>query len=416
MATTVDQTTPRSASLKLSGSEMLLLVLMALIQFSHIVDFMIMMPLGPQLMRLFQISPEKFGLLVSSYTFSAGVSGFLASFFIDRFDRKSCLLFFYIGFSAGTIACGLAPSYEILLGTRALTGMFGGVLGSLILSIIADAVSYDRRGTAFGILMGSSSMATVMGVPLSLQLANTFDWHAPFLALGVISAVMIPMIITFVPSLRSHLLHARKHSPWASIRHILNTPNQQLALFFMFCLILGQFSIVPFLSPSFVANAGLEESKLPLIYLFGGICTMTISPLAGRLADRFGKHVIFVIAAVLSLIPILLITNLRPHPVWVLLMISSSFFVIMSGRMVPAMAMISSTATPEYRGSFMSITSSVQQFSSGIASLLAGQIVVSDGLGHLLNYQRVGLIACAFSLISLLIATRLRAGLDQSPH
>lgn len=380
--------------------------LMAAIQFSHIVDFMILMPLGPQLMRMFNITPQAFGLLVSSYTFAAGISGFLASFFVDRFDRKSCLLFFYIGFAVSTLACAWAPSYEYLLIARCLAGMFGGVLGSLVLSIVSDAISYERRGSAMGIVMGSFSVASVMGVPFSLYLANKYSWHAPFIFLGLISFPVILLAMKYIPSMNAHVRKGGGHSPWDSIAHILRTPNQQLALVFMFCLVLGQFSVIPFLSPSFVANAGLREDQLPLIYLFGGLCSMVASPTVGRLADRFGKKKVFSASVLLSMIPLWVITHLHQQPVWLVLVVSSSFFIVMSGRMVPAMAMISSTATPEYRGSFMSISSAVQQLSAAIASWVAGVIIVGGEGGQLLNFEIVGYIAIGFSVCALLTAPK----------
>lgn len=392
-------------SSRFSRSEWVLLCLMAAIQFSHIVDFMIMMPLGPQLMRLFQIDPQQFGLLVSSYTFAAGISGFAASFFIDRYDRKSSLLFFYIGFAVGTIACALAPTFSLLLLCRSLTGFFGGVLGSLVLSIVSDAIPYNRRGAAMGIVMGSFSIASVFGVPFSLYLANLTSWHAPFMFLGVVSFIVIGLVVSFMQPMKKHLRSkSERHPPLAAITHIFKTKNQLFALLFMFCLILGQFSIIPLLSASYVSNAGLTEAQLPLTYMFGGLCTIVASPLVGRLADRFGKRKIFLIAVATSILPIYVITNLGQNPLWFVLFISSCFFVMMSGRMVPAMAMISATATPAYRGSFMSISSSVQQLSAALASYLSGVIVVQSTTGELLRYEYVGYIAIGFSCLAFLVA------------
>lgn len=400
----------KSAPTSFSRPEKLLLALMAAIQFSHIVDFMILMPLGPQLMRIFGIGPQEFGLLVSSYTFAAGLSGFLASFFVDRFDRKTSLLFFYVGFAVSTIACAIAPSYFYLLAARCLAGMFGGVLGSLVMSIVSDAISYERRGSAMGIVMGSFSVASVLGVPFSLYLATEFSWHAPFAFLGVVSLPVIALAMKYVPSMNAHVRKGGAHGAWESIGHILKTPNQQLALLFMFCLVLGQFSIIPFLSPSFVSNAGMREDQLPLLYLFGGLCSMVASPTVGRLADKYGKRQVFSFSVLLSLPPIWIITHLGPNPVWILLVISSLFFIVMSGRMVPAMAMVSSTATPEYRGSFMSVTSAVQQLSAALASWVAGMIVVSGEGGRLMNYEAVGYVAIAFSVLAFIAARLVRTG------
>jgi len=395
----------KSQKISFTKKELILLALMAAVNFNHIVDFVIMMPLGPQLMRIFQITPHQFGLMVSAYTFSAGASGFLASFFIDRFDRKSCLLFFYLGFALGTLACSMAPSYLTLLCARSLTGAFGGVLASLVLSIVSDAIAYERRGSAMGIVMGAFSLASVVGVPFGLFLANGIGWHAPFVFLGIIAIINLLGVWAWVPSMKEHMNKGIiRHTPIQSLKHILKTQKQVVALTFMFCLVLGQFSIIPFLSQSFVANAGLLENQLPLLYLFGGICSMFTSPLIGRLSDRYGKKLVFQTSILLSLIPIILITNLGTHPLWVLIMISSSFFIVMGGRMVPAMAMISATATPEYRGSFMSISSSVQQLSAALASYLAGVIVVKGDAGQLLHFNVAGYFAVVFSIFAFLFA------------
>ncbi len=382
---------------------------MSMIQFIHIVDFMILMPLGPQLMRLFGITTTQFGLLVSIYTISAGVSGFLASFFIDRFDRKRSLLLFFFGFIVGTFFCALAPSYGYLLLARALTGFFGGILGSLVMAIVADNFAYERRGSAMGIVMGSFSLSSIFGVPFGLYLANLYSWHAPFIFLGVTSSLICAIGLWMIPPLKGHLHPDRpKSNPSDVIRRIIENPNQQRALFFMFCLVMGQFSIIPFLSPSFVANAGLKESELPLIYLFGGLCSMVAAPSIGRLADKYGKHKIFTIGVLVSIVPILVITNLPPTPLWLLLLISCFFFICMSSRMVPAMTIVSATARAENRGSFLSISSCVQQLSAGFASWLGGAIIINDSQNHILRYNWVGYIAAAASILALFAAHRVK--------
>ena len=388
--------------------EKVLLALMAAIQFSHIVDFMIMMPLGDMLMKLFQITPQQFGLLVSSYTLSAGISGFAASFFIDRFDRKSALLFFTTGFSAGTLACAFAPTYPALLMTRSLTGVFGGVLGSLVLSIVSDTFTYERRGSAMGIVMGALSLASIFGVPFSLQLADVFSWHAPFVFLGLVGAMVTALVAIMLPSMKDHLTKHAPHSRLDSIANILRSPNQRIALFFMSCLMLGQFSIIPFLSPSLVSNAGMRQGQLSLVYLFGGACSMIASPLAGRLADRYGKHMVFTVGALASTIPIFLITHMHQTPIWIILAVCCLFFVSLSSRMVPAMAMISSTTSPEYRGSFLSVSSAVQQLSSAAAAYAAGLIVSRGANGELMQYEIVGYVAIGCSLLAIAAASRLR--------
>lgn len=400
---------PSKPKVRFNRSELILLALMASINFSHIVDFVIMMPLGPILMKTFSIDPKQFGFLVSAYTFAAGLSGFFSAFFIDRFDRKSCLTFFYTGFGVGTVACGLAPTYELLVAARFVTGLFGGVLGSLVLAIVSDTIAYDRRGSAMGIVMGAFSLASVVGVPFGLRLATQFDWHVPFLSLGGLSLLLLGVTGFILPPMKGHLGQRKALTPLDTLKTIAHSRPQRMALAFMASLVLGQFTIITYLSQSFVANAGLAESDLFLIYMIGGTCTIFASPLVGRLADRFSKHRIFTISALVSLIPIVIITNLGPHPTWLLLVISSSFFIVMSGRMVPGMTMISSVAPPETRGSFMSFLNCVQQFTAAIAAAIAGMIVEDRG-GHFVHYEKVGYIAVVFSLVAVVLAQRLPRG------
>lgn len=383
-------------------SEKLLIAALAFVQFSHIVDFMILMPLGPQLMRIFEITPQQFGLLVSSYTFAAGATGILSAFFIDRFDRKTALMFFYVGFAIGTLACALAEDYVALLMTRTLTGAFGGVLSSLSLSIVSDRINVERRATAMSLLMMAFSAASVIGVPFSLYLATRWDWHAPFTFLGILALLLVGLIHYAVPRMGDHLKgQIRANHFWQPVTAILANPNQLLALGFMILLVFGQFSMIPFLSPSLVINAGLSEAQLPLIYLVGGICSIFSGPLIGRAADKYGKKNVFTIAAVLSLVPLVGITNLGHEPLWVVLSWVGFFFVCIGGRMIPATALVSTTVQPQQRGTFMSLVSSVQQFSSAAAAYIAGTIVTTSATGQLLDYDKVGYLAAAFTILAI---------------
>ncbi len=393
-----------------SKSEKILLAILASIQFSSIVDFMIMMPLGPQLMRLFEISPHQFGLLVSSYTFAAALSGFSASFFVDKFDRKKCLLFFFVGFALGTLACALSPTYEVLLIARAITGIFGGVLSSLVMAIVSDSIPYDRRGSAMGVIMTSFSMASIFGVPFSLYLANAFSWHAPFLFLAGAAVVICFVIIFFIQPMVKHLAGTQAKEPmYRVITRITSNPNQRRALYFMASVMFGHFAIIPFLSPSLVSNAGLTEKQLPLMYMIGGLCTIFTSPYIGKLADRFGKQQIFFWGAIVTIIPYFLITHMSETPVWLILTICAFFFVSSGGRMIPASALVSGTALPQNRGSFMSIASCVQQLAAAASSYIAGLIIVESADGKLLNYEWVGYIAIAFSFVAIYLSRKIVA-------
>jgi predicted MFS family arabinose efflux permease len=389
------------------SAERLLLLTLALIQFTHIVDFMILMPLGPQLMRLFSISPREFGLLVSAYTFAAGISGFFSAFVVDRFDRKKVLIWLYAGFGLGTLACALAPTYSVLLAARILTGCFGGGLTAAGLAVIGDTVPMERRATAMGIVTSAFSAASVLGVPLGLYLASAFDWHAPFLFLAGLSVVVFALIFKGIPSLKEHLAIPQRNNPIQVLGSVLQSKPQLWALLLTFFMMIGQFAIIPFISPSMVANVGFSEAQLTLIYFLGGATTLITGPLIGRLADRQGKLKVLIIFFLLSAIPQFWITHLGATSLPLALLLTTSFFIVSSGRMIPAMALVTGTVSPQRRGSFMSIQSSVQQLSAGFASLISGMIVVKDSQGHLLNYGWIGWLAAITTLFCVLIAPQL---------
>jgi MFS transporter, DHA1 family, inner membrane transport protein len=393
---------------KFSRQEKIIIAILTFVNFSHIMDFVIMMPLAPRMIRIFGISSTQFGLLLSSYTFAAGTMGFLSAFFLDRFDRRKALLFFFTGFGLATILCALSPSYITLLVSRTVTGAFGGVLSSICLAIISDMIPLNRRATAIGVLMLGFSFASVFGLPFGLYLTNLYDWHAPFMLLGVVSCVALFFVIKFVPPMRAHLQAARR-SRRDILMSVTHDPNKILALIFMGCIILGQFTVISFLSASMVANNGLSETQLPLIYLVGGLCSIVSSPLAGHLSDRFGKKRVFYIGSTISLIPILIMTHADHMPLYAILLTSCLFFISMSARIIPAQTIVTSTTSMAERGGFMSFVSSMQNFSSSIASLLAGAIIVIQPNGSMLNYNYVGYLACGFTLTAILIVGRLRS-------
>lgn len=385
-----------------------LLFILAAIQFTHVMDFVIMMPLGPQLMRYFNIGPKEFGFLVSAYTFSAAISGFISAFFIDRFGRKKAMLVLYIGFCVGTLACALAPSFLLLLLARVVAGLFGGVLGALILAIIGDVVPEERRGTATGQVMAAFSFASIAGIPVGLYLASVFSWHSPFYLLTALSAIVLLLANHFLPSMTAHLAKRQRTNPLQIYQAIFSKSNLRWALLLMVMLSFAGYTIIPFISPYMVANIGFSEVELSYIYFFGGLASLVTSPLTGKLSDMFGKRTVFIIGSTLSLIPIILITNLQPSPHYIVLLITTFFFISFGARFVPALALITSSVEPQQRGSFMSINSAIQQLSSGAAAFLAGFIVQKGVMGQLEHFDTAGYVAAASTVISMLVVLRLR--------
>lgn len=373
------------------------------IQFTHILDFMIMMPLGPEFIRELNINTHQFGLLLSSYTFAAALAGVFATYFIDRFERRVLLLSLYACFIIATLVCGLAPDYHSLFIARACAGAFGGILGSLVQTIIADSIPFERRGKALGTVMSAFSVSTVAGVPLSLLLANNISylgWRAPFFFIALISSLILYLGYRNIPKISGHLLHSHEGSRLSQVWNVFVAHQHLRAFFFMALMMLTGFSVIPYIALYLTSNVGVDNSYISLIYLCGGIATLMSSRWIGHLADRYGKVKVFRILAVISLVPLLVTTHLMPVPLWVVLINSTAFFVLVSGRMIPAMAIVSQMVDAKIRGTFMSLVGSVQMLASGLASVLAGMVVTIGTDGKMEHYNLVGYGAAACGLLT----------------
>ncbi len=367
-----------------------LLFTLAGIQFTHILDFMIMMPLGPQFTALFGISNAQFGLLVSAYTLSAGFSGLMAATYIDRFGRKQLLLGMYSLFGLATLACALAPDYLWLLVARVAAGLFGGVLSALSQTIVADVIPFERRGRAMGVVMTSFSVSTVAGVPLGLFLAAHFNWHAPFVGIAALVGLLSLAAWQTLPRLDAHLHHPERVSVWRGIGQVLAEPNHLKAFAVSGLMMFAAFTVIPYITIYLQSNAGMKTQEVPWIYLCGGLATLLSARYFGRLTDRVGKVQMFQRLALAVTVPLMATTLSQGLPLWGLLAISTLFFTVMSGRMIPGMAMISSAALPRLRGTFMTLNSAVQSASMGLAALVAGLIIGRDAQGQLTGYWVAG--------------------------
>jgi MFS transporter, DHA1 family, inner membrane transport protein len=390
--------------------EWLLLLVLTAVQFCHILDFVILMPLSPMLMRALRISPPEFGLLVSAYTFSAAISGLVAAAYMDRFDRKRMLLFLLAGFGLGTLVCGLVESYWLLMGARVVTGAFGGVLAGVVFAIVGDQIRPDRRGRAMGIVMGAFSAASVLGLPFGLSLAERSDWEMPFLVLAGVTAVVFVIGLVALPPMRAHLAHREDESRvfrelWEVARH----PEHVRAFVLTTAIMFSAFTIVPFLAPYLTANVGMPESQLDMMYLAGGLATLVTGPLLfGPAADRFGHARVFTITAMVSIVPIAAVTNLPRVGLPVILAVTTLMMVLASGRMISVTALVTGVVEPRRRGSFMSLNSSIQQGAAGAASFIGG-LMIGGGEGRpLTGYPRVGLLAIGATLLTLVLVRRLR--------
>lgn len=390
-------------------NERLLLLILAIVQFTHIIDFMIIMPLGSQFMSIFDITPKQFALIVSTYAFSAAFFGLISALFIDRFDRKTALLFNYIGFTIGTLACSFAPDYYTLLAARCITGAFGGVLAALVLAIVGDVIPFERRGMAMGIVMTAFSVASVVGVPVGIYLAALYGWTVPFLVVGIISAIVTVVMFFTLPQMRAHLTDSREGTnPFRNILNIFLNPNQAKALLFSISLMFGHFMIIPFIAPYMQLNVGFTDFEVTYVYAVGGTLTVFLLPLAGKLADRFGHLKIFTWSSILALGSIYAITTLPEVAVWVGICVTSTYFVVSSGRNVPATTLITSVVKAENRGSFMSVRSSINELALALSSFIAGSIITENTDGSLNNFLYVGLLAMVMSVIAIFVGRMLK--------
>jgi len=399
----------------MSKKERIILVLLAALNFTHILDFMIMMPLGNYL----KVSAIQFSILVAAYSISAFFSGLTIAMFIDRFDRKKSLLLAYIGFVTGTIACGFAHSYGLLLASRIVAGLFGGIIGAQVLSIVADMFEYERRGRAMGAVMGGFAAASILGVPLSLYLTNIFkdDWHVPFIMIGSLGIVFIPLIIRIIPKMTDHIVKKEKsESPFVVLTSVWKLKEQRSALIFSGLLMMGHFLIIPFINPYLEFNKGFSKDLTPLIFLVGGIASLVAAIVLGRLADGKGKLLVFSYTVFLSLFMVIIITKMPNVSFSLVLLFFAIWFVLATGRIVTAQAMISEVVLPEQRGSFMSINGSIQQLGSGLAALFAGLIVVTDKSGKVLNYNWVGYLSILVLLSSLIYGRIIFKKMDVSEN
>jgi predicted MFS family arabinose efflux permease len=384
-------------------NERFFLFSLAGIQFTHILDFMIMMPLGPEFIRELNINTHEFGLLLSSYTFAAAIAGVFATYFVDRFERRVLLLSLYACFIIATLVCGLAPDYHSLFIARAFAGAFGGILGSLVQTIVADSIPFERRGKALGTVMSAFSISTVAGVPLSLFLANnipSLGWRAPFIFIALISSLILYVGYRNIPKITGHLGQTHEGSRLSQIRNIFFAHQHLRAFVFMALIMLTGFSVIPYIALYLTANVGIDNSYISLIYLCGGIATLMSSRVIGHMADHYGKVKVFRVLAVISLIPLVVTTNLMPVPLWVVLINSTAFFVLVSGRMIPAMAIVSQVVEAKVRGTFMSLVGSVQMLASGLASVLAGMVVTISADGKMEHYNLVGYGAALCGLLT----------------
>jgi predicted MFS family arabinose efflux permease len=381
--------------MKFSRYQITVIAILAFLQFTVVLDFMILSPLGALLLKDLGVTPAQFALVVSAYAFSAGASGLLTAGFADKFDRKRLLLFFYAGFVLGTALCGIAPSYRFLMMARTVTGLFGGVIGSISFAIIADLFPFEVRGRVMGVVMTAFAASQVLGIPMGLYLSNAFGWHAPFLMIAGVSSLVGIVIFTQLRPVDEHL---RNPSGRNALRHLFGTiarTRYQWGFASTMLLAVGGFMLMPFGSAFSVHNLGIPIEKLPVLYMGTGLASIAAGPLMGRLSDRAGKYPTFVIGSAVAMVVVVYYTHLGVTPLAFAMALNIVLFVGITARMISAQALASAIPVPQDRGAYMSISSSLQQLAGGVASFAAGLIITQSGDGPLEHYDRLGYVVCA---------------------
>lgn len=392
---------------KFSAYQIFVITLLALTQFTVLLDFMVMSPLGDILMKSMDLTTAQFGFAVSGYAFSAGISGLLTAGFADRFDRKKLLLFFYIGFIAGTLFCGLSNNYYMLLAARIVTGLFGGVIGSISMAIVADLFPIEKRGRVMGFMQMGFGASQVLGIPISLYLANIWGWQSPFLMIVGLAAIVWLMIMVKMQPITEHLKVKNDRNAFTHLIHTISNRHYRIGFLATAFLSLGGFMMMPWGSAFSINNLKVTTHELPLLFMVAGISALVVMPIIGKFSDRIDKYKLFVIASVWMMVMVVIYTNLTPVPFWIIMIMNVFFMVGIMSRMVPAMALTSSLPQMQDRGAFMSINSSLQQIAGGLAAAVGGMIVVQKNkFSPLQHYNTLGYVIVLLTLVCIYLVYR----------
>ena len=382
---------------KFSPYQILVITILALTQFTVVLDFMVMSPLGDKLMKAMQLTPQQFGITMFSYAFSAGISGFLTAGFADSFDRKKLLLFFYIGFIVGTLFCGLANTYPLLIAARVFTGVFGGVIGSISMAIVSDLFTLEQRGRVMGFMQMGFGASQVLGIPISLYIANRWGWQSPFFLIVVLAFIIWLVLTVKLKPITKHLEVKNKDNALKHLIHTISQKNYRIGFLATALMSLGGFMIMPWGSVYAINNLNVTEAQLPLLFMISGVATLIIMPIIGKLSDKIDKFKLFTIASAWMIMVVLIYANLVPVPFWIVVVLNVMMMMGVMARMIPSVALVSALPELRDRGAFMSINSSLQQLAGGIAAAIGGMIVVQkDNFSPIEHYDTLALVVAVF--------------------
>ncbi len=399
-----------TATTALSVSERRIVGMLALVQFVNVLDFMMVMPLGPDLARDLGVETSRLGLVGGSYTAAAAVSGLVSAFFIDRVPRKKALIAIVFALALATFAGAFATGLRSLLLARVFAGLFGGPATALALAMVADAVPVARRGRALGVVMGAFSIASIVGVPVGLELARFGSWRTPFLGVGLLTLLTVVGVHRFMkdqPSTerRGHFSLAKL---WAQVRDT----DSALSLLLVAVIMFSSFLVVPNIASYVQRNLGLPRERVGLMYLSGGSASLIAMQVAGRAVDRYGARAIATIGTFVAILA--LYFGFANHLSWFHPVLISTLF--MAGTSVRAIAtntLTSRVPQPNERGAFMSVQSTMQHLASACGAFVSSKLLASDGSGRLIGIDKVAVLAIALSLAAPLLVVVLERRINR---
>jgi len=371
-------------------SERTVIFLIGAVQFVNILDFMMVLPLGPFFAGPLGIPASQIGVIGGSYTAAAAVSGIACSFFLDRFDRRKALGTAVAGLVVATALGGFSVGFGSIIFARILAGFFGGPATSLSLSIVADVIPAERRGKALGAVMGSFSVAAVLGVPAGLELARWGGWRLPFFSVAGLGLVLIPVAIALLPPLKGHLVAARPR--WTGFFKLLSHRTVQLSAVATAVVMSSAFLVIPIITPYLVFNLRFPAKDLKWIYVIGGALSFGVLRIIGALVDRYGSTRLATVGTVLFLIVSWLAfvrydSRVPITGLFVLFMVGMNF------RMAPYQTLISKVPGPSERASFMSLMSATQHLSTSAGAVFSSVVLSTGADGTLVGIPRLGLLA-----------------------
>ncbi|MBK7583578.1 MAG: MFS transporter [Myxococcales bacterium] len=378
-------------------TERKLLVVLAMVQFVNVLDFMMVMPLGPDFVDALGIPSSSLGLVAGSYTASAALSGLVGMLFLDRFDRRVALVVALGGLVVGTAAGGFATGLASLMFARVMAGAFGGPATALGLAIIADVIPPARRGRALGAVMGAFSVASVLGVPAGLELAHLGGWQLPFFAVATLGATVALAAASLLPSLTLHLVAARTAPPVA-LAEVVRRPVVLYSMAANLVTMLSIFVIVPNIATYLQFNLDYPRSRLGLLYFVGGVCSFFTMRVAGRLADRYGSSLI--VAAGTALFAAAVVVGfVVERPLVPIMLVFVAFMISGSLRMVPMNALMTRVPRATERARYMSLQSTTQHIGAAVGAGLSSAILIEVPGGSVLRMREVALVAIGFAAL-----------------